>query len=90
MDYDTAAAAEALGRAAPAETAQVLTDRTLSAALPAIPFAWKELPLQRRPEQREPLARAYQEGMGQAVPGFRLPPRPGGNRGPGRAGCPRP
>jgi hypothetical protein len=39
MDYDTAAAAEALGRAAPAETAQVLTDRTLSAALPAIPFA---------------------------------------------------
>ena len=36
LDYDTAAAAEALGRAAPAETAQLLTDRTLSTALPVI------------------------------------------------------
>jgi hypothetical protein len=33
IDYDTAAAAEALGQAAPAETAQILIDRTLAAAL---------------------------------------------------------
>ena len=64
VDYDTAAAAEALGRAAPAETAQVLTDRTLSAALPVIPFAWEQLLLQLSPEEREPLARAYQGCMG--------------------------
>ena len=58
---DTAAAAEALGQAAPAETAQVLIDRTLTAALPVIPFRWEDLLVQEQPEQREPLAAAYQE-----------------------------
>lgn len=61
IDYDTAAAAEALGQAAPAETAQVLIDRTLTAALPVIPFRWENLLLQGQREQREPLAAAYQE-----------------------------
>jgi len=63
MDYDTATAAVVLGRAAPAEIAQILVDRTLRAALPVIPFPWRELLLQALPEQREPLAIAYQEGI---------------------------
>ena len=75
LDYDTAAAAEALSRAAPAETAQLLTDRTLSTALPVIPFAWKELLLQQHPEQREPLADAYHQRIEPyLVPGS-LPPQ---------------
>jgi hypothetical protein len=62
IDYDTAAAAEALGRAAPAETAEVLVDRTLAAALPVIPFRWEDLlTAEEQPEQREPLAATYQE-----------------------------
>ena len=61
IDYDTAAAAEALGQAAPAETAQVLIDRALAAALPVISFRWEDLLDQGQPEQREPLAAAYQE-----------------------------
>jgi hypothetical protein len=62
IDYDTAAAAEALGRAAPAETAEVLVDRTLAAALPVIPFRWEDLLIvEEQPEHRELLAAAYQE-----------------------------
>jgi hypothetical protein len=61
IDYDTATAAEALGRAAPAETAQMLTDRTLDATLPVIPSAWEELLTQAPAREREPLAVAYQE-----------------------------
>ena len=62
IDHDTAAAAEALGQAAPAETAQVLIDRTLAAALPVLPFCWEDLlAAEGQPEQREPLAAAYQE-----------------------------
>jgi hypothetical protein len=61
IDYDTAAAAEALGRAAPAETAQVLVDRTLGAAVPLIPFLWADLLANGQPGAREPLATGYQE-----------------------------
>jgi hypothetical protein len=61
IDYDTATAAEALGRAAPAETAQMLIDRIVSATLPVMPFTWEELLNQTLPGQREPLAIAYQE-----------------------------
>lgn len=63
IDYDTATAAEALGRAAPTETAQMLIDRTVSGMLPVIPFAWEELLNQTPPGQREPLAIAFQEGI---------------------------
>ncbi len=65
IDFDTAAAAEALGRAAPAETAQMLTDRTLNATLPVIPSGWEELLTQAPAREREPLAAAYQELIGQ-------------------------
>jgi hypothetical protein len=61
LDYDTATAAEALGRTAPAETAQMLTDRTLSATLSVIPSDWEEMLTQTPAHQREPLAVAYQE-----------------------------
>ncbi len=61
IDHDTATAAEALGRAAPAETAQILTGRTLTAERPVIPHPWNELLVQARPEQREPLAMAYRD-----------------------------
>lgn len=59
IDYDTATAAEAFGRAAPTETAQILADRVLSATLPAIPYRWKDMLAQAPPSQREPLAAAY-------------------------------
>lgn len=42
VDYDTASAADTLGRTAPAETAQMLADRTLSATFPVIPFPGKK------------------------------------------------
>ena len=61
IDYDTAAAAQALGRAAPAETAQMLTDRILDATLPVIPSGWEELLTQTPAHERQPLAVAYQE-----------------------------
>lgn len=61
IDDDTATAAVALGRAAPAETAQILVERTLRPALSVIPHPWSELLVQSPPDQREPLASAYQE-----------------------------
>jgi hypothetical protein len=63
IDYDTATAAEALGRAAPAETAQILIDRALSGIQPAIPYHWKDMLAQAPASQRERLARAYLERL---------------------------
>jgi len=87
IDYDTAAAAEALGQAAPAETAQVLINRTLAAALPVIPFRWED-PAHRGATRaaratRRRLPRAHSSSPGYAV-------RRSGGLGLGRLGCPRP
>lgn len=61
LDPDTAAAAAAIGRVAPTETARLLADRTLSATQPVIPFRWQDLLAETPPAQREPLAVAYYE-----------------------------